>query len=113
MLNKGIINNFFSIIDIAKLGYMSFRIFLKTQHIDSKKEEKDLLAVLNELNLKMDALVLNQKTLEKRIGYLKGELLFSYPVVDEDDRGLVWTGDPPEPDIDTQPETDRENSSRV
>lgn len=25
---------------------------------------------------------------------LKGEILFAYPVVDEDGRGLVWTGDP-------------------
>ena len=24
---------------------------------------------------------------------LKGEILFAYPVVDEDGRGLVWTGD--------------------
>src|SRR6266853_140719 len=24
---------------------------------------------------------------------LKGEILFAYPVVDEDSRGLVWTGD--------------------
>ena len=45
--------------------------------INSRKEEKDILAVLNELNVKMDALMLNQKTLERRVGYLKGELLFS------------------------------------
>ena len=25
---------------------------------------------------------------------LKGEILFAYPVVDEDGRGLVWTGEP-------------------
>lgn len=45
--------------------------------VNSKKEEKDILAVLNELNLKMDSLMLNQKTLERRVGCLKGELLFS------------------------------------
>lgn len=42
-----------------------------------RKDEKDVLTLLNELNLKMDALMLNQKTLERRVGYLKGELLFS------------------------------------
>ncbi|MDD5772502.1 MAG: hypothetical protein PHX78_03450 [bacterium] len=45
--------------------------------ISSRKVEKDILALLNELNAKMDTLVLNQKTLERRVGYLKGELLFS------------------------------------
>ncbi|MEW6088283.1 MAG: hypothetical protein AB1498_08265 [bacterium] len=43
----------------------------------SKKEERDICSVLAELNLKMDALMLNQKALERRIGCLKGELLFS------------------------------------
>lgn len=45
--------------------------------ISSRKEEKDIFNLLTELNLKMDTLMQNQKTLERRVGCLKGELLFS------------------------------------
>ena len=40
---------------------------------------------------------------------LKDELLFSFSAVtDEDDRGLVWTGDIPDPAQNPQSETDEE-----
>jgi class 3 adenylate cyclase len=48
---------------------------------------------------------MNDETLEA----LKDELLFSQPVVDEDGRGLVWTGEiDPSPDSDVQSEADAE-----
>lgn len=49
---------------------------------------------------------LDEETLEA----LKDELLFAHPVVEEDGRGLVWTGtgDPasPEPEVHQQPDVD-------
>ena len=47
---------------------------------------------------------LDDETLE----VLKDELLFSYPVVDEDSRGLVWTGDPVAPESDRRRGTETE-----
>ncbi len=42
---------------------------------------------------------------------LKEALAFSHPqACDEDDRGLVWTGDSPDPTQNAQPETDWEIS---
>ena len=40
LLKNKIIKNFFTILDVTKLGYHSFRIFLKFQNITSIKDEK-------------------------------------------------------------------------
>ncbi|MFH1288116.1 MAG: hypothetical protein ABII25_05410 [bacterium] len=45
--------------------------------ISSPEEVKNIFALLTELNFKMDTLMRSQKTLERRIDCLKGELLFS------------------------------------
>jgi hypothetical protein len=44
---------------------------------------------------------------------LKDGLLFAYPVVDEDGRGLVWTGDHPTPKADARPSADAEHRFRT
>jgi class 3 adenylate cyclase len=48
---------------------------------------------------------LDDETLEA----LKDELLFSHPVVDEDGRGVVWTGAPAAPEPEAQPPPDAES----
>lgn len=53
---------------------------------------------------------LDDETLET----LKGELLYSQPqVVDDEGRGLLWTGDPSPPEADAQPSIDSENRLQV
>ena len=37
---QGIINQFHTVIDVGKLGYISFRLYLKLQNTDEKKEEE-------------------------------------------------------------------------
>jgi hypothetical protein len=44
---------------------------------------------------------------------LKDELLFSHPVVDEDGRGLVWTGGPATPEADARGGAEQRFQERV
>lgn len=50
LMRKGIIKNFFSIIDVAKLGYLSFRIYLRFQNTTTKKEEEIIEHIKNQKN---------------------------------------------------------------
>ena len=43
----------------------------------AKKEKKDVYALLTDMNIKMDSLIRGQRALERRVDYLKVELLFS------------------------------------